>query len=97
MAHAARQEHGDCCAHPPRRVRAQLPCPLLQGARARPTDPLSLRADDHDDVEACCSSIESATSSRTMGGSTMESLQRTLTYVTPLHGHTRVRKIAGGL
>ena len=66
MAHAARHEHGDCCAHPQTRVRAQLPCPLQLGARVRPANPLSLRAVDHDDVETCSSSIESAQRTRKM-------------------------------
>ena len=95
MAHAARHEHGDSCAHPQARVRAQLPCPLQLGARARPPNPLSLRADDHDDVETCLSSIESATSSRTMVGTSMSSLRRTHDGEEPLQNPARARQIFG--
>ena len=95
IAQAARQMYGNCCAHPPRRVRAQLPCPLQLGARARPPNPLSPRADDHDDVETCSSSIESATSSRTMGGTSSWSLPQTHDGEEPLHGHHRAREISG--
>ena len=95
MAHAARPKHGDCCAHPPARVRAQLPCPWQLGSRARPPNPLSLRADDHADVETCWSSIESATSLRTMGGTSSWSLPQTHDGEEPPHGHRRARQISG--
>ena len=95
MAHAARHEHGDCCAHLPARVRAQLPCPLQLGARARPPNPLSPRADDHDDVETCRSSIESAHRTRTMVRTSMSSLRQTHDGEEPPQSPARARQISG--
>ena len=45
--------------------------------RARPTDPLSLRADDHDDVGTRRASIESATITRKMAGRAVKNLRQT--------------------
>ena len=67
----------DRYAHPPAHMRAQLPCPLRGAARARPTDPLCLRAIVPDDVGGSTTSIESASSTRGMAGTTEESLRQT--------------------
>ena len=67
----------DRCAHPLAHTRGQLPCPRREATRARPSDPLCLRAEIPDDVETSTTSIESATSTRGMAGTTEESLRQT--------------------
>ena len=64
----------DRYAHPLAHTRAKLPCPRREGTRARPTDPLRLRADVPDDVATSSTSIESASTTRGMAGTTEESL-----------------------
>ena len=76
---AARKDTSDRCAHPPAHMRAKLPCPLREATRARPTHPLRLRADFPDDVETTTTSIESASSTRGMAGTSVESLRQTHT------------------
>ena len=74
---AARKDMPDCYAHPLAHTRAMLPCPRREGTRARPTDPLRLRADVPDDVATSSTSIESTSSTRGMAGTTEESLRQT--------------------
>ena len=96
-AHAASKSMPAHCAHPSAHSCAQRPCPWRGTARARPPDPLSLRADVLDDVETCSSSIESAKSTRTMVGTSVESLPQTHDSEEPPGNPARARQFSGGM
>ena len=58
-------------------MRAHLPCPRREATRARNRNPLCLRADIPDNVEASSTSIESASSTRAMAGTSIKNLRQT--------------------